>query len=122
MNSISLKKADLLISDYIQATDPREKDIFLSVAGTYIREIEDPEIELVYYRVCEAPDPDEKELYLEILGDLLLDRMSALAEEGAHTENTSRGELLAYITTLSPIQIDKLVSRLAELVSICEEA
>ena len=71
MNSISLKKVELLISDYTQATDVQEKDLFLSVAGNYIREIQNPEIELIYYRVCEAPDPEEKELYLEILVDLL---------------------------------------------------
>ena len=77
MESITLKKATLLISDYTQATDTEEKDIFLSVAGNYIREIQDPEIELIYYRVCEAPDPNEKELYLEILIDLLDARKSA---------------------------------------------
>ena len=48
MKSIALKKADLLISDYAQTTDAREKDLFLSVAGNYIREIQDPEIELIY--------------------------------------------------------------------------
>ena len=77
MKSIALKKVGLLISDYTQATDAREKDLFLSVAGNYIREIQDPEIELIYYRVCEAPDPKEKELYLEILVDLLDARKSA---------------------------------------------
>ena len=77
MKSIALKKADLLISDYTQATDACEKDLFLSVAGNYIREIQDPEIELIYYHVCEAPDPEEKELYLEILVDLLDARKSA---------------------------------------------
>ena len=77
MKSIALKKADLLISDYTQATDAQEKDLFLSVAGNYIREIHDPEIELIYYRVCEASDPEEKELYLEILVDLLDARKSA---------------------------------------------
>lgn len=77
MKSIALKKAGLLISDYTQTTDPQEKDLFLSVAGNYIREIQDPEIELIYYRVCEAPDPKEKELYLEILVDLLDVRKSA---------------------------------------------
>ena len=77
MKSIALKKADLLISDYTQATDTQEKDLFLSVAGNYIREIQDPEIELIYYRVCGASDPEEKELYLEILVDLLDARKSA---------------------------------------------
>lgn len=77
MKSIALKKVGLLISDYTQATDAEEKDLFLSVAGNYIREIQDPEIELIYYRVCEAPDPKEKELYLEILVDLLDARKSA---------------------------------------------
>ena len=77
MKSIALKKTDLLISDYTQATDAQEKDLFLAVAGNYIREIQDPEIELIYYRVCEAPDPKEKELYLEILVDLLDARKSA---------------------------------------------
>ena len=77
MKSIALKKADLLISDYTQATDTQEKDLFLSVAGNYIREIQDPEIELIYYRVCGASDPVEKELYLEILVDLLDARKSA---------------------------------------------
>ena len=77
MESIALNKVDLLISDYTQATDAKEKDLFLSVAGNYIREIQDPEIELIYYRVCEAPDPKEKELYLEILVDLLDARKSA---------------------------------------------
>ena len=77
MKSIALKKADLLISDYAQATDAQEKDHFLSVAGNYIREMQDPEIELIYYRICEAPDPGEKELYLEILVDLLDARKSA---------------------------------------------
>ena len=77
MKSITLKKADLLISDYAQATNAQEKDLFLSVAGNYIREIQDPEIELIYYRVCEAPNPEEKELYLEILVDLLDARKSA---------------------------------------------
>ena len=77
MKSIALKKADLLISDYTQATNAQEKDLFLSVAGNYIREIHDPEIELIYYRVCEAPDSQEKELYLEILVDLLNARKSA---------------------------------------------
>lgn len=77
MKSITLKKVDLLISDYTQATDAQEKDLFLSVAGNYIREIQDPEIELIYYRVCEAPDPEEKELYLEIMVDLLEARKSA---------------------------------------------
>ena len=77
MKTIALKKADLLISDYTLATDTQEKDLFLSVAGNYIREIHDPEIELIYYRVCEAPDPEEKELYLEILVDLLKARKSA---------------------------------------------
>ena len=77
MKTIALKKADLLISDYTLATDTQEKDLFLSVAGNYIREIQDPEIELIYYRVCEAPDPEEKELYLEILVDLLKARKSA---------------------------------------------
>ena len=77
MKSIALKKVGLLISDYTQATDTQEKDLFLSVAGNYIREIQDPEIELIYYRVCEAPDPKEKELYLEILVDLLDARKSA---------------------------------------------
>jgi hypothetical protein len=77
MKSIALKKAGLLISDYTQTTDTQEKDLFLSVAGNYIREIQDPEIELIYYRVCEAPDPKEKELYLEILVDLLDARKSA---------------------------------------------
>lgn len=77
MDSIALKKAELLISDYIQTSDEKEKDLFLSVAGNYIREIQDPEIELIYYRVCEAPDPGEKELYLEILVDLLDARKSA---------------------------------------------
>ena len=41
MESIALKKVDLLISDYTQATDAKEKDLFLSVAGNYIREIQD---------------------------------------------------------------------------------
>jgi len=77
MKSIALKKAEILISDYTQATDTQEKDLFLSIAGNYIREIQDPEIELIYYRVCEAPDPGEKELYLEILIDLLDARKSA---------------------------------------------
>ena len=77
MKSIALKKADLLISDCAQATDAQEKDLFLSVAGNYIREIQDPEIELIYYRICEAPDPGEKELYLETLVDLLDARKSA---------------------------------------------
>lgn len=77
MKSIALKKVGLLISDYTQATDTQEKDLFLSVAGNYIREIQDPEIELIYYSVCEAPDPEEKELYLEILVDLLDARKSA---------------------------------------------
>lgn len=77
MDSIALKKAELLISDYIQTSDEKEKDLFLSVAGKYIREAQDPEIELIYYRVCEAPDPKEKELYLEILVDLLDARKSA---------------------------------------------
>ena len=77
MKSIALKKAEILISDYTQATHAQEKDLFLSVAGNYIREIQDPEIELIYYRVCEAPDPEEKELYLEILVDLIDVRKSA---------------------------------------------
>ena len=77
MKSIALKKVGLLISDYTQATDTQEKDLFLSVAGNYIREIQDPEIELIYYRVCEAHDLEEKELYLEILVDLLDARKSA---------------------------------------------
>jgi len=77
MKSIALKKAEILISDYTQATDTQEKDLFLSIAGNYIREIQDPEIELIYYRLCEAPDPKEKELYLEILVDLLDARKSA---------------------------------------------
>ena len=77
MKSIALKKAGLLISDYTQTTDTQEKDLYLSVAGNYIREIQDPEIELIYYRVCEAPDSKEKELYLEILIDLLDARKSA---------------------------------------------
>lgn len=76
MGAIALKKAELMISDYAQATGTREKDIFLAVAGNYIREIQDPEIELIYYRICEAPDPREKELYLEILIDLLDARKS----------------------------------------------
>lgn len=71
---INLKKADLLISDYTQATNAQEKDLFLSLAGKYIQAISDPEIEIVYDRVCEAPDAAEKELYLEILIDLLTDR------------------------------------------------
>lgn len=77
MESIALKKAELLISDFIQTSDEKEKDLFLSVAGKYIRETQDPEIELIYYRVCEAPDHEETELYLEILVDLLDARKSA---------------------------------------------
>ena len=77
MKYIALKKAEILISDYTQATHAQEKDLFLSVAGNYIREIQDPEIELIYYRVCEAPDPEEKDMYLEILVDLLDARKSA---------------------------------------------
>lgn len=77
MKAIALKKAGLLVSDYAQAADAQEKDLFLSVAGNYIREIQDPEIELIYYRVCEAPDPEEKELYFEILVDRLDARKSA---------------------------------------------
>lgn len=77
MKSIALKKAELLISDYIQTSDEKEKDLFLSVAGKYILEIQDPEIELIYYCVCGATDPKEKELYLEILVDLLDAQKSA---------------------------------------------
>jgi len=74
MNSITLQKVRLLISDYTQATDNQDKDLFLSISGNYIHEIRDPEIELMYYRLCESADLAEKELYTEILIDLLENR------------------------------------------------
>lgn len=37
-------------------------------------------------------------------------------------EKVTQADLIAYIQSLSPEQINKLVSRLSELVSLCEEA
>ena len=74
--SIDLEKAALLISDYTLAGSPEDKDTFLSVAGNYIRRLDDPEIELIYNCVCETPDEKEKELYTEILIVLLDSRKS----------------------------------------------
>ena len=66
----SIEKASLLISDYTLTDSIEEKDSFLYLAGKYIQDIGNPEITLMYYKVCDS-DIHEKEIYLEILIDLL---------------------------------------------------
>ncbi len=72
----NLEKARLMILDYVQYDGP-DKDIFLALAGNYIRQAQDPETELIYDRLCVAGDAAERELYLEILMDLLGAKESA---------------------------------------------
>ena len=70
----TVEKAKLLYSDFVQAVSREEKEVFLEILETYIDDLNDSRVSLVYFKVCDSSE-SEKEMYIEILGDLL-ERMS----------------------------------------------
>lgn len=64
-------KTDLLLSDYTQTEDPREKDSILEIMSRYIHDM-DSKVSMMYSKICDSNEKD-KEIYAEILMDLIAD-------------------------------------------------
>lgn len=63
-------KTDLLLLDYAQATDPKDKDAILEIVARYIYALKDKKVILMYSKICDS-DEKEKDIYVEILMDLI---------------------------------------------------
>ncbi len=71
---VTIKKCDLLLSDYTLVDTPEEKSAILGLMDNYIAKIDDEQIRFLFSRLAGTNNADEKELYTEILMDTLADR------------------------------------------------